>query len=192
MLVVVLGLAWAGVVNLRARRAAIVANHVELIPAKAGTAADASAGMGSDLQGKPAPGFTLVSTDGRKVSLADFKGRPVVVNFWATYCGPCKLEMPWLQQFADQYRPQGLVVLGLDQDPDMGPAEVEHVARRLGVTYPLLMPDAHDQTSQAYGGVDYTPETFYIDKTGKITAVAVGASSKDQMEGMIQKALTGA
>lgn len=191
MLVVIVGLGWAGVLNLRARRAAVEANHIELLPAKAAADAGMPDVEGAQLQGKRAPTFTLVSTDGKKVSLSDFKGHPVIVNFWASWCGPCKLEMPWFEEFAHKYAGQGLVVLGLNQDDDMPPAEVEKTARHIGVSYPVLMPDKGQSVSKAYGGVEYLPETFYVDRTGKVAGISAGAPSKDQMEGLIELALAG-
>lgn len=155
------------------------------MPAKAGDAA-APDSEGGALQGKAAPAFTLVSTDGKKVSLSDYKGHPVIVNFWATWCGPCKLEMPWFEEFHKKYAPQGLVILGLDQDDGMAPAEVASAAKRIGVSYPVLMPDKGEVTSKAYGGVDYLPETFYVDRAGKVVSISAGAPSKDQMEHLIQ------
>lgn len=191
MCIAIVLLFWAGVHNLHARRAAIAANHVDLQPASGAAAADAGPPdfQGANLRGKPAPGFTLTDTDGKKVSLADLKGHPVVVNFWATWCGPCKLEMPWFQEFATKYKPQGLVILGLSQDDGIAPAEVAHAAKKIGVSYPVLLPDGKDVVSKAYGGVDYLPETFYIDRTGKVVNVNAGAPSKDQMENEIQQIL---
>jgi thiol-disulfide isomerase/thioredoxin len=190
MVLVIAALAWAGVANLRARRNAANAAHVELRPAKADNGSLPEV-QGGELRGKPAPSFTLVSTDGKKVSLSDFKGHPVIVNFWATWCGPCKLEMPWFEEFRKRYAAQGLVVLGLNQDDGMAPAEVEQTARKIGVSYPVLMPDKESIVSKAYGGVDYLPETFYVDKAGKVAAISAGAPSKDQMEGLIELALNG-
>jgi thiol-disulfide isomerase/thioredoxin len=137
--------------------------------------------------GKVAPSFTLVDLEGKKVSLADYKGHPVVLNFWATYCGPCKLEMPWFQDLENKYKGQGLVVLGLDQDDGMPVKDVAAASKRVGVTYPILMPD--DAVSKSYQLSDYIPETFYVDKSGKIVDQTIGAHSKDELEADIQKAI---
>jgi len=179
---------WAGVHNLRHRRALADANHVPLI--KAAPASDNSGppdAEGSNLRGKDAPAFTLSDISGKKVSLADFKGHPVVVNFWATWCGPCKLEMPWFQEFSSKYKGQGLEVLGLSQDDGASPDDVASAAKKIGVTYPILMPD--EAVAKKYGGVDYLPETFYIDRAGKVVEVTAGAPSKEQMEALIQKTI---
>ncbi len=187
MFLVIAALFWAGVHNLKARRAAMNANRIELVPMR-GTAGGTPAGPpdseGADLQGKAAPAFTLTGIDGKSVSLAAYKGHPVVVNFWATWCGPCKLEMPWFQEFSTKYKPQGLVVLGLAQDDGASREDIASAAKKIGVNYPILMPD--DAVSKAYGGVEYLPETFYIDKSGKVVSIAAGAPSKDQMEAEIQ------
>jgi len=139
------------------------------------------------LLGKTAPSFTLVDLDGKKVSLADYKGHAVVLNFWATYCGPCKLEMPWFQDLQNKYKDKGLVVLGLDQDDGMAVKEVAAASKRVGVTYPILMPD--DKVSKSYQLSDYIPETFYVDKSGKIVEQTIGAHSKNELEADVQKAI---
>ena len=187
MFLVIASLFWAGVHNLRARRAAMAASEVTLTPANGSSPAAIPGAEGANLLQKPAPTFALTSTDGKKLSLADYKGRPVIVNFWATWCGPCKLEMPWFQEFSQKYKSQGLVVLGLDQDEDGTPTSVANAAKHIGVSYPILMPD--EKVAKAYGGVEYLPETFYLDKSGKVVGVTAGAPSKDQMEAQIQKAI---
>jgi thiol-disulfide isomerase/thioredoxin len=190
VIVAVVGLViWAGYFNLRARRAAIAkAQQNEVILTKAdGTDATMASMMGANIRGKDAPAFTLVDLGGKKVSLADFKGHPVVVNFWATYCGPCKLEMPWFQEMVGKYQPQGLVVLGLDQDDGEQDDVIAKAAKKVGVTYPILLPD--DKVAKAYQLGDYLPETFYIDKNGKVVEQTVGAHSKDELEADIQKTI---
>ncbi|HVG26586.1 MAG TPA: TlpA disulfide reductase family protein [Acidobacteriaceae bacterium] len=178
---------WAGVHNLRHRREVAQSNRITLIPASPADGSAAPEAQGAELRGKPAPAFTLIDLNGKKVSLADYKGHPVVVNFWATWCGPCKLEMPWFQEFSAKYQNQGLEVLGLSQDDGATTNDIAEAAKRIGVSYPILMPD--EKVAKKYGGVDYLPETFYIDRDGKVVEVTAGAPSKEHMEALIQKAI---
>jgi peroxiredoxin len=188
MVVLIVLLFWAGVHNLRHRRQLAESQHVTLIPA---APADDNSGApdaeGAELIGKAAPAFTLKDVNGKKVSLADFKGHPVMVNFWATWCGPCKLEMPWIQEFSAKYQAQGFQVLGLSQDDGASAKDVAEAAKHIGVSYPILMPD--EKVAKQYGGVDYLPETFYVDRNGKVVQVTAGAPSKEQMEALIQKTI---
>ena len=85
-------------------------------PAATPADADSAEAQPQPLKGKPAPNFTLVDLQGKKVSLADYKGKAVLLNFWATWCGPCKLEIPWLEKLRDQYKSQGFEVLGIESD----------------------------------------------------------------------------
>ena len=160
-------LIWAGVHNNRDRKLA-AQNRVVLVPEGAGKAGadagDATGGPTPALQGKVAPAFALVDLDGKKVSLADYKGKPVLVNFWATWCGPCKLEMPWFEEFNKKYAGQGLVILGVAADDAAKPA-IAGTAKKLGVSYPILLKD--DKVEDAYGGVNYLPESFYVDRNGQ-------------------------
>jgi len=186
---------WAGFRNAADRRAEAqreqdkLAQQVTLIPKGATSAAPADSTTPA-LEGKLAPGFNLVDLNGHHVTLADFKGKPVVVNFWATWCGPCKLEMPWFEEFGKKYAAQNLVILGLAAD-EAPKAEIATTAKKLGVTYPILIAD--DKTETAYGGIDTLPESFYIDRSGKITLQTAGVSSdsggKDEIEANIKKIL---
>jgi thiol-disulfide isomerase/thioredoxin len=190
MAVVGVLLVFAGAYNLHARKLAMEkAQQNEVVLTKADpNAADPEAEMmGANLRGKVAPAFTLVDLSGKKVSLADYKGHPVVVNFWATYCGPCKLEMPWFQEMVGKYQEQGLVVLGLDQDDGVEKAEIEKAAKKVGVSYPILLPD--DKVAKAYQLGDYLPETYYVDKNGKVVDQTVGAHPKDELEADVQKTI---
>ena len=196
---------WAGWHNLRARRLAMQeaeANRIVLTPApansgKSGTAqASPSETDPSEvlMRGKKAPAFTLTTIDGKKVSLSDYKGRPVLVNFWATWCGACKLEMPWFEEFRQKYGPQGFEILGIAQD-DSPKDEIDKVAKRINVSYPILFPDA--KVAPAYGGVDYLPESFYIGRDGIIQIQTAGLTSdgrasKDEIEANIKRLISAA
>ncbi|HEY0262918.1 MAG TPA: redoxin domain-containing protein [Granulicella sp.] len=179
---------WAGWHNLRERRLALQKAqeaHVTLIPAQGG-GQDSEENPGAKLQGKAAPAFSLVTLDGKKVSLADYKGRPVLVNFWATWCVPCKLEMPWFAEFHTKYAGQKLEILGIAQD-DAGKDEIAKAATKANVNYPILLTDGKDTTANAYGGVDVLPMSFYVDAKGVIVVATAGLGSKDDIETNIKK-----
>jgi thiol-disulfide isomerase/thioredoxin len=139
-----------------------------------------------DFREKDAPSFTLKSVDGKTVSLADYKGKAVLLNFWATWCGPCKLEMPWLIEMQKKYASQGFTVLGISED-DSSTKEVSDFMAKMGVDYPVLMYD--DQMNKAYGGIDYLPTSYYIGRDGKVIIEAGGLISESEMEANIQKIL---
>ncbi|GAC1651130.1 MAG: hypothetical protein NVS9B15_11170 [Acidobacteriaceae bacterium] len=139
----------------------------------------------SPLQNKPAPLFTLSDLEGKKVSLSDFKGKPLVVNFWATWCGPCKVEMPWFEEFRKKYSAEGFEILGVADDPDAGKDAIATTARKLGVTYPILLVDP--KMEKAYGDPEVLPMSFYVDKTGRITEVTAGLGTKDELEAKIKE-----
>lgn len=107
-----------------------------------------------------APDFTLTNMDGEKVSLSDYKGSVVILNFWATWCGPCKYEIPDLIDLYEKYDGD-LMVLGISLDYD-GPAVVPSFANRFGINYPILYGDS--KIAGDYGGVSGIPTTFIIDR----------------------------
>lgn len=190
MVVGVALLLWAGWHNLRERKLAMQKareNQVVLIPEKQGQAGAEGDELAPKMRGKQAPQFALTSLEGKKVSLADYKGRPVLVNFWATWCGPCKVEMPWFEEFRKQYQAQGFEILGLADDVDAGKDAISKVAQKAGVTYPILLTDGKVQ--DAYGGLDVLPMSFYIDRNGVIVEQTAGLGSKDQIEANIKKTI---
>lgn len=180
---------WAGCKNHRERQAEMQqAQTAQITVTKDADSGGVPPFAGSGLVGKAAPAFTLADTSGKKVSLASLQGHAVVVNFWATWCGPCKQEMPWFEELSKKYAGQGLVMLGLDQDDGMGPGELATKSKQIGVSYPILV--MSEDVDKAYGGVDGLPQTFYIDKSGKVVAATAGGRSRDEIEADMQKALS--
>jgi peroxiredoxin len=139
-----------------------------------------------NVEGVRAPDFTLSSLDGRKVKLSDFRGKAVLLNFWATWCPPCKVEMPWFEDLQKQYGKDGLVVLGVAMD-DSEPATIAKFASELGVNYQVLL--GTDQVSDDYGDVQYLPTTFYINREGAIVDKMTGLLGRKDIEDAVHKAL---
>jgi peroxiredoxin len=139
-----------------------------------------------DPQGKPAPDFTLESLDGKSVRLSDYKGQAVLLNFWATWCGPCKIEMPWFVELQKEYGPQGLQIVGVAMD-DASKEEITKFAKEMGVNYTILL--GKETVGQQYGGVDVLPTTFFIDRDGKIVSREFGLQSRSLFVDNIKKSL---
>lgn len=140
----------------------------------------------SKLQGQMAPEFELTSLDGKTVKLSDFRGKAVLLNFWATWCEPCKIEMPWFVDLQNKYGPQGFQVLGIAMD-DASPKDIAEFAHKLGVNYPIVI--GKEKVGDDYGGVQYLPSTFYVGRDGKIVDRVFGLVSRSEIESNIQKAL---
>ena len=141
-----------------------------------------------DPTGKPAPDFTLQTLDGKNVTLSSLRGKGVLLNFWATWCGPCKIEMPWFVELQKEYGPQGLQIVGVAMD-DSSPQDIQTFVKEMGVNYPVLL--GKEAVGQAYGGVDVLPTTFFIDRNGDIVAREFGLQSRSLFVENIKKALGG-
>jgi peroxiredoxin len=142
-------------------------------------------GVGA-LHGQTAPDFELTSLEGKKVHLSDYRGKAVLLNFWATWCEPCKIEMPWFVQLEKQYGPEGLQVVGVAMD-DTSEQEIARFAKDMGVNYPVLL--GKESVGDAYGGVIHLPTTFYIDRSGKIVDRVEGLHSRHDIEESVKEAL---
>ncbi len=133
-----------------------------------------------------APDFELKDGDGKVVHLSDYKGKVVLLDFWATWCGPCRIEIPWFTDLERNNKDKGFEVLGVSMD-DEGWEVVKPFLSEVGVNYRVLM--GNDATAQAYGGVDALPTTFLIDREGKIAAVHLGLTSKKDIVDGVEKLL---
>lgn len=132
---------------------------------------------------KPAPDFELRDSNGNMVRLSSFKGKVVLINFWATWCGPCKIEMPWFNEFHAALKDQGLVVLGVAMDDDGWSVVRPYIAAKR-ISYPILL--GTDAVASLYGGVESLPTTLIVDREGRIAAVHIGLVSRRTYESDIQ------
>jgi thiol-disulfide isomerase/thioredoxin len=143
-------------------------------------------GVSLGFKSKLAPDFTLQTLEGRNMRLSDLRGKAVLLNFWATWCGPCKIETPWLVELQNQYGSQGLQVIGIEAGDD-SKDDIEKFVKDMGMNYPVLI--GKDEVGDAYGGVPALPETFFIGRDGKIVDRIVGLRGRADIEESIKKAL---
>jgi cytochrome c biogenesis protein CcmG/thiol:disulfide interchange protein DsbE len=189
--------AWAGWANFEYRKQA--ADRMLASVAQGELVLDPAGGAPqyiTPLKGKPAPPFVLEDLNGNKVSLTSYKGKAVLVNFWATWCAPCKIETPWIIELRKQYAPQGFEVLGVSAD-DLNrddpkefakdKMEISQSAQKLHIDYPVLIDGG--SLDKQYGGLDELPMSFFINRKGTVVAAQVGLTSKDDIEANIKKAL---
>ena len=157
--------------------------------ARSGGNATSSLPSGNSLKGAAAPDFQLTSLDGKTVKLSDLRGKAVVLNFWATWCGPCKIEIPWLSDLQTQYQSQGVEIVGvaMDDDAEKNRDEIAKFTREMNVNYEILL--GNDKVADEYGGVDALPTTFYIGRDGKIVNRVFGIVGHKEIEENIQAAL---
>jgi cytochrome c biogenesis protein CcmG/thiol:disulfide interchange protein DsbE len=191
--------AWAGWANFEyrkqaAERALAAVSRAELEPDPNGGAPQ----FVTPLKGKPAPPFVLEDLSGKKVSLASFKGKAVLINFWATWCGPCKIETPWLVELRNQYASQGFEIIGISTEGDdlqksdhagweKDKGAIGKFVQQMKVPYPMLIDG--DSISKPYGGLDELPTSYFLDRKGTVVAAQLGLTSKEDIESNIKKSL---
>ena len=191
--------AWAGWANWEYRKQAAEARLASVAKGELVAGAGDIPQYISPLLHKPAPDFTLLDLSGKKVSLASYKGKAVLINFWATWCGPCKIETPWLVELNNQYAPQGLEIVGISTEGDdlqkgdkegwaNDKAAIEKFVQQEKVPYTVLMDG--DSISRPYGGVEELPTSFFVDRNGTVVATQLGLTSKEDIESNIKKALS--
>ncbi len=138
-----------------------------------------------DLLNKPSPGFSLKDLNGQTLRLASYRGKVVLLDFWATWCAPCQVEMPVFAAWQRQYRPQGLQVIGISMDDDAAPAR--RLVARLKLNYPVAMGD--ERLGARYGGVLGLPLTFLIDRDGVVRARFQGETDMKVIENRLKTLL---
>ncbi len=135
---------------------------------------------------KVAPDFVAKDTRGADLKLSDYRGKVVLVNFWATWCGPCRIEIPWFVEFEKSYSDRGFTVIGVSMDEEGWEAVKPFIAQQR-VNYPVVI--GTDALTQAYGDISSLPTTFLIDREGEIAARHVGLVSKSAYESEIASLL---
>lgn len=136
--------------------------------------------------GAPAPNFTLPSViDGKEFSLSQFKGQVVMINFFTFFCGPCRDEMPHLNQIYQENKGRGFVTIGIGLSSD--PTQLRFLVKQLNLDYPVLV--GTDQVGKDYGNVEIVPTTFIIDRGGNIAHKILGTRSKEEFLKLIRPLL---
>jgi thiol-disulfide isomerase/thioredoxin len=130
-----------------------------------------------------APDWRLNDPDGKSVQLSDFKGKVVILDFWATWCPPCRAEIPGFVALQKEYGDRGLAVVGVSLDT-AGPSVVKTFGQRLGMNYPIVM--GNETIADNYGGVSVIPTTFVIDRNGNIIASHQGFTSQADFESEVR------
>lgn len=135
-------------------------------------------------EGRAAPSFSARTLDGKPLRSNDLKGRPMVIDFWATWCGPCRASMPHLDALQSQFEEQGLVVIGFSVDED-APQRVRAYANKLGVRFSLAMAD--ERLLDLYGPIRQIPTTFFVNRRGEIVRRVVGYVDRETLEGYVRE-----
>jgi thiol-disulfide isomerase/thioredoxin len=146
----------------------------------------AQAPANGQLIGAIAPDFELQTLDGANFRLSSLRGKAVLLNFWATWCGPCKVEMPWFVELQKEYGPQGFQIIGVAMD-DASTDDIAKFAKDMGVDYPILL--GKEAVGLSYGGVNVLPTTFFLDRSGKVVAREFGLQSRSVFVDHIKQAL---
>ena len=139
--------------------------------------------------GMRAPDFTLQTTDGKSIQLSSLLGQPVVINYWATWCVPCKAELPILEKLHREYQSRGLVLISVDAIEQDTIDKVQVLSGELGITFPILL-DTGNQFASNYQAL-FFPTTYFIDASGVIRHITLGDSTEAKFREALEKILNG-
>jgi len=133
-----------------------------------------------------APDFTLPQLGGDSLTLSDFKGKVIILNFWATWCPPCRMEIPDFVALYEKYREEGLLVIGVNLDGG-DTRVVKQFSEKYSINYPVVL--GNDDVSQSYGAIRAIPATFIIGKDGNIREKYIGYQSRATFEEAVKRLL---
>jgi len=134
--------------------------------------------------------FVLKDVSGKDVRLADFKGQPVLINFWATWCGPCRLETPWFVEFSKKYKDQGLQIVGISVDDT--PADIKSFMDEYKVGYAMLVGNGREDVFRAFQADSIYPVSWIVRPDGTVQAKAVGLKEREWFERQLSAAMDAA
>jgi len=165
--------------------------HPEMVkeaPIVGASASNAEPMLSCPADAKPANlDFTMKDVEGKDVSLQSFKGKVILLDFWATWCGPCKVEIPHFIEFQQKYGAKGLQVVGVSVDDPVD--KLAPYVKEMGMNYPVLQGLGHDAVQDAYGPILGIPVSVMISRDGKICATHTGLTGKDVFEKEIESLL---
>jgi len=131
--------------------------------------------------------FTLQDVNGAKIRLADYKGKAILLNYWATWCGPCRLEIPIFNELYAQYKDRGVAIIGVTVDDE--PPAVKEFIKTLPMNYPVLIGHGQEEVLDAAGTVSAYPMSFFIDRSGTVCGRHIGTASREEFEAALKALL---